>query len=80
MATPFEDCRILFHFQSDIIVVLYQGSGIRDQGSGIRDQGSGIRYQVSGIRYQVSEEVTGGFAAAKMLGCGVLPPLGAPRR
>jgi hypothetical protein len=36
--------------------------------SGIRYQGSGIRYQVSGIRYQVSEEVTGGFAAAKMLG------------
>ncbi|MDR0379178.1 MAG: hypothetical protein LBI62_04415 [Candidatus Accumulibacter sp.] len=31
-----------------------QMSGIRDQGSGIRDQGS--------------EKVTGGFAAARMLG------------
>jgi hypothetical protein len=37
-----------------------QGSGIRDQGSGIRDQGS--------------EEVTGGFAVAEMLGRVVLPP------
>ncbi|MDR0380204.1 MAG: hypothetical protein LBI62_09765, partial [Candidatus Accumulibacter sp.] len=44
-----------------------QGSGIRDQGSGIRDQGSGIRDQGS-------EEVTGGFAAAEMLGRRVLPP------
>ncbi|MDR0379195.1 MAG: hypothetical protein LBI62_04505 [Candidatus Accumulibacter sp.] len=41
---------------------------IRDQGSGIRDQGSGIRDQGSGIRDQGSERVTGGFAAAEMLG------------
>jgi hypothetical protein len=49
-------------------------AGIRDQGSGIRDQGSGIRDQGSGIRDQGSEDVTGGFAAARMLGCEVLPP------
>ncbi|MDR0379695.1 MAG: hypothetical protein LBI62_07125 [Candidatus Accumulibacter sp.] len=41
-------------------VVRCQMSGIRDQGSGIRDQGS--------------EEVTGGFAAAGMLGRVILFP------
>ncbi|MDR0379144.1 MAG: hypothetical protein LBI62_04245 [Candidatus Accumulibacter sp.] len=45
--------------------------GVRNQESGIRDQGSGIRDQGSGIRDQGSEEITGGFAAAEMLGRGV---------
>ncbi|MDR0380346.1 MAG: hypothetical protein LBI62_10485 [Candidatus Accumulibacter sp.] len=48
--------------------------------SGIRDQGSGIRDQGSGIRDQGSEDVTGGFAAARMLGAGsyLLPRREAP--
>jgi hypothetical protein len=57
-----------------------QGTGNRDQGSGIRDQGSGIRDQGSGIRDQGSEDVTVGFAAAKMLGShGFASFLGAKR-
>ncbi|MDR0378480.1 MAG: hypothetical protein LBI62_00775 [Candidatus Accumulibacter sp.] len=35
---------------------------------------SDVRCQGSGIRDQGSEEVTGGFAAAKMLGRMVFPP------
>ncbi|MDR0379113.1 MAG: hypothetical protein LBI62_04085 [Candidatus Accumulibacter sp.] len=50
-----------FYSNSRSMIVGGQGSGIRDQGSGIRDQGSGIRDQGS-------EDVTGGFAAARMLG------------
>ncbi|MDR0380333.1 MAG: hypothetical protein LBI62_10420 [Candidatus Accumulibacter sp.] len=56
-----------------------QGSDVRDQGSGIRDQGSGIRDQGSGIRDQGSVKVTGGFAAAEMLGRVVLLLTGASR-
>jgi hypothetical protein len=59
-----------FHTKIHVWQVLW----IRDQGSGIRDQGSGIRDQGSGIRDQGSEDVTGGFAAARMLGCRVFPP------